>query len=132
MTEESGGGLHIDGDWKAEAAREKQRLAEQERREKQRGAAKPTDAPAFLELINLLAMHAAISLGGGQSATGEAVPANPMAAKHHIDLLDVLRQKTEGNLTDEEQRTLDAVLYELRQQYVQTVSAPPPAPKKTP
>ena len=41
-------------------------------------------------------------LGGFQGPGGERIPPNPDAAKHHIDLLDVLEQKTKGNLTDEE------------------------------
>lgn len=113
--------LHIDSDWKAEAAREKERLAEQEK-------SKPTldtqTSPAFIELLNLLAMQAVISLGGYQGPGGERIPANPAAAKHHIDLLEVLDKKTAGNLSEEEKRALDSVLYELRLQYVQTVSAP--------
>lgn len=124
------GGLHIDSDWKEEAAREKERLAEQEKKERQEkgpSGATGADAPVtFLELINLLAMQAAIGLGGFQGAGGERIPPNPMAAKHHIDLLEILENKTEGNLTDDEKRTLESVLYELRMQYVQTVTAPPP------
>lgn len=120
----AGGGLHIDGDWKTEAAREKQRLVEQEAREQPRPGAAAGDAPAsFIELINLLAMQAAIGLGGMPGPGGENIPPNPIAAKHHIDLLELLRQKTDGNLSDEESRLLSAVLHELRQQYVQVVTA---------
>ena len=50
--------------------------------------------------------------------------------KHHIELLEILQKKTEGNLTDDEKRALDAVIYELRMQYVQAVTPPPPAPGK--
>ncbi len=112
--------IHIDSDWKSEAAREKERLAEQENAAK---SAPPSDGEAsFLELVNLLVMQAAISLGGYQGPGGERFAPNPLAAKHHIDLLEILEKKTAGNLTEEEKRTLDAVLYELRMQYVQTVS----------
>lgn len=128
------GGLHIDSDWKEEAAREKERLAEQEKREQQEqkaagpapGAA-PGAAPAnFVELVNLLAMQVVIALGGVQGPGGERIPPNPFAAKHHIDLLEALQKKTEGNLTDDEKRMLDSVTYELRMQYVQVTTAPPP------
>ena len=128
------GGLHIDSDWKEEAAREKERLAEQEKREKKErevagsapGAA-PGAAPAnFAELVNLLAMQVVIALGGVQGPGGERIPPNPFAAKHHIDLLEVLQKKTKGNLTDDEKHMLDSVTYELRMQYVQVATAPPP------
>jgi len=117
--------IHIDSDWKTEAAREKERLAEEEarvRRESPHGA----DAEAsFLEVVNLLAMQAAIALGGYQGPGGERIPPNPMAAKYQIDLLEVLQKKTQGNLNEEEKRTLDAVLYELRMHYVRMMTPPP-------
>lgn len=125
MSDEHAGGLHIDSDWKAEAQKEKERLAQEEKKSAAGGAAGGgvPGAPSFVELVNLLAMQAAISLGGYQGPGGERIPPNHAAAKHHIDMLDVLEQKTKGNLTDEEKRVLDAVLYELRMQYVQIVSA---------
>jgi hypothetical protein len=39
-------------------------------------------------------------------------------AKHHVDTLTMLEEKTKGNLTDEEKRTLDAALYETRMRFV--------------
>ena len=126
--------LHIDSDWKQEAAREKERLSEQE--EKLRSEGGPSAAGAgpypatFAELVNLLAMQAAIALGGLQGAGGERIPPNPVAARHYVDLLEILEKKTEGNLTEDEQRMLRAVLYELRMQFVQAVTAPPPSPSK--
>lgn len=125
MADERASGLHIDSDWKSEAAREKERLAEQERAAKREGRADhgPVGPPSILDLINLIAMQAAVGLGGYQGPGGERIPPNFASAKHHIDLLDVLEQKTKGNLTDDEKRLLDRVLYELRLQYVQFVSA---------
>jgi hypothetical protein len=119
--------LYIDSDWKEEAAREKEVLAEQERREKAEAKAAGTGGatPAFMELINTLAMQAAIALGGLKGPGGEQIPPNPVAAKHAIGLLEVLEQKTKGNLNEDEQRVLASVLYELRMQYVQAASAPP-------
>ncbi len=42
-------------------------------------------------------------------------------ARHSIDLLDVLKTKTKGNLTLEESRLLDNTLTELRFRYIQRV-----------
>ena len=42
-------------------------------------------------------------------------------ARHSIDLLAVLREKTKGNLTLEEQRLLENSLTELRFRYVQAL-----------
>ena len=125
--EESGGGLHIDSDWKTEAAREKEQLAATEEAAEATGPGEATPGQAgFVDLVNLLAMQAAIALGGYQGPGGERIPPNPAAAKHQIDLMGVLADKTQGNLTDDEKRVLDTVLYELRMQFVQVSSAPPP------
>jgi hypothetical protein len=43
------------------------------------------------------------------------------AARHWIDLLAVLQEKTRGNLTMAEQRTLENSLTELRFRYVQVM-----------
>jgi len=123
VTDEAGhGGLHIDSDWKTEAAKEKERLAGQERVSRPTAGAEA--AANFIELVNLMAMQAVIGLGGYQGPGGERIPPSLTMAKHHIDLLEVLEKKTAGNLTEEEKRILDGVLYELRMQYVQSVSAP--------
>jgi hypothetical protein len=40
------------------------------------------------------------------------------AAKQTIDILSMLKEKTEGNLQKDEQKMLDGLLYELRMRYV--------------
>lgn len=44
---------------------------------------------------------------------------NFILARSDIDLLVLLREKTEGNLTGAEERLLDQVLYDLRMRYVE-------------
>ena len=43
---------------------------------------------------------------------------NLEAAKQTIDILGILKDKTKGNLTEDEDRLLDSLLYELRMRYV--------------
>ncbi len=43
---------------------------------------------------------------------------NLLAAKQTIDILSMLREKTEGNLDGGEKKMLDDILYELRMRYV--------------
>ncbi|MCH7592331.1 MAG: DUF1844 domain-containing protein, partial [Planctomycetes bacterium] len=76
----------------------------------------------------LIAMQAAVGLGGYQGPGGDRIPPNPEAAKFHIDLLEVLQEKTKGNLSDEETKVLDSVLYELRMHFVQVTTGTAPAP----
>lgn len=42
-------------------------------------------------------------------------------ARHTIDVLGVLRDKTKGNLDDDEQRLLETLLFDLRTKYVEIV-----------
>lgn len=42
-------------------------------------------------------------------------------AKHTIDIIGMLQEKTKGNLTDNEKKLTDGILYDLRMRYVQQV-----------
>jgi hypothetical protein len=122
MTEEKDAPrIHIDSDWKEEAQREKERLTQQER--EQAAAQQPVNKPNFAQVVNLIGMQAMIGLSGLKGPTGETVPPDPEVARFHIDMLEVLEQKTAGNLTDDEKRALSATLHELRMTYVQVVNA---------
>lgn len=125
--------LQIDTDWKAQAQAEKQRLAQQAkaRAQQQAGTAEAGAAagagglPAanFLTLISTLATQALFAMGTvADPRTGQRYQ-NLDLARHHIDLLGVLEEKTKGNLTEEEAATLATTLYELRTRYVQMASA---------
>ncbi|HEX9751665.1 MAG TPA: DUF1844 domain-containing protein [candidate division Zixibacteria bacterium] len=46
------------------------------------------------------------------------------SARHSIDLLEMLRRKTQGNLAPEESQLLDHVLYELRMNFVEEMNKP--------
>ena len=61
---------------------------------------------------------------------GERIPPSLEIAKHYVDMLQMLEEKTKGNLADEEKSLLDQVLYEIRMRYVQMASGggAPPAP----
>jgi hypothetical protein len=43
-------------------------------------------------------------------------------AKHHLDTLGVLEEKTRGNLSPEEQKILDGSLYESRVRFINIAS----------
>jgi hypothetical protein len=107
----------VDDDWKQEAKAEKERLkAESEQKQQQLPDA------SFPELINLIVMQAMAALGLLQGPNGERMPPQPPVAKHFIDLLQLLEEKTQGNLSDEEKKLLDQVLYETRMAFVQITS----------
>jgi uncharacterized protein DUF1844 len=75
----------------------------------------------FLFLVESILMQAQIQLGlltFGEKDDEESEPNLPLA-RHSIDLLGVLQEKTKGNLTVEEQRLLENGLTELRFRFVQ-------------
>jgi hypothetical protein len=49
---------------------------------------------------------------------------NLAAAKQTIDILSILKTKTEGNLDETEKQLLDGILYELRMRYVKETARP--------
>ena len=55
---------------------------------------------------------------GDLAPRGSEPQVNLDMAKHYVDTLNVLEEKTKGNLTDDEKRLLDAALYETRMRYV--------------
>jgi hypothetical protein len=73
--------------------------------------------PDFDFLIYSLRLQAEMSLG--LLPLGEVQEPDFDLARHHIDLLAMLQQKTKGNLTADEQRALDNSIVELRFRFVE-------------
>ncbi len=122
---------HIDEGWKEEARREKERLARGEDQSGDEGpsggAGGPGDRkipPASIDLLVIsLAIQARIALGEIANPITRRQDLDLDAAKHAIDLLGVLEEKTQGNLTPDEKANLESALYELRMRYVQVMQA---------
>jgi hypothetical protein len=132
--------LHVDNDWKKQAQEEKRRLAEEQAKKAAAPAPSPTPAPSsqpgsapaakgprgrelppasFSTLIQSLLTNVLYQLGAMSQEEG---PVNLDAAKHQIDTLGVLEDKTRGNLTEPEQKLLDTALYETRTRYINVAS----------
>ena len=125
MTKEdkSEGKIHIDSDWKAQAQAEKEKLAKEEAQQadapnsQEQGGALPP--PSFTLLILSLVAQARICLGDLENPVTKKKQFDLDSAKHNIDMLEMLDEKTKGNLSDDEKSLLNSVLYELRMRYVQ-------------
>jgi hypothetical protein len=65
-------------------------------------------------LMHLLTEQALLAMGVPHPMVKETPPANPVAARFYVDLLAVLKEKTEGSRTDAETAQLDEILYQLR------------------
>lgn len=75
----------------------------------------------FSTLVVSLSQTALVHLGEAtHPETGKKQPVRDLPlARQTIDLLGVLQEKTKGNLTGDEERLLDQVLYDLRMRFVE-------------
>jgi len=80
-----------------------------------------SDLPRIDLTTLFLSISTAALMGLGVAPPGahEAPEVNLALAKQNIDLLDLLREKTRGNRTPDEDRLLEQLLYETRMLYVQ-------------
>ena len=142
----------IDEDWKAQAQAEKEALQKQAAAKQQAPSDPPTDSPPtdnppvepaaaqpalddfpddypelpadFVTHLSFLATQAMLGLGQlPNPLSGKAEP-NLKQAKHMIDTLSMLEEKTEGNRTPEESALLNNLLHQLRLAYVAVQQQP--------
>lgn len=74
----------------------------------------------FTGFILSLATTAAVHFGDiADPSTGERIEPNLEAASQMIELIALMQEKTKGNLSDNEARLVDDLLYELRMRFVQ-------------
>ena len=73
----------------------------------------------FAMLVSYLSTTAMFQLGLLPGPGGEYIPSDLANGSRTIDLLEVLQEKTRGNLTSQESKLLDEVLYELRMTFLE-------------
>jgi uncharacterized protein DUF1844 len=83
------------------------------------GEADSLPAIDFATFVLSLSHSALVHLGDAPDPSGGTASANPALARQTIDLLLLLQEKTTGNLTGEEERLLDQILYDLRMRYIE-------------
>lgn len=79
----------------------------------------PEESERFAMLVSYLSTTAMFQLGLLPGPSGDYIPADLTNGRRTIDLLEVLQEKTRGNLTKQEAKLLDEVLYELRMTFVE-------------
>lgn len=82
------------------------------------GPAMPLPPPSLLFLVDSLSYRAMIALGMLPNPMSQQSSPQLDQAKHAIDLLEMLFEKTAGNRTDEETEAMEAILHQLRMAYV--------------
>jgi hypothetical protein len=129
--------LIIDEDWKTQVQREKEELKKREAEASQETpvaegqedtgeatSAESSDSPpppppaSLLLLVTTLATQAMAALGQLPDEEGKSMPVNLDYARHFIDSIGVLEEKTKGNLTSEEETYVQQTLHQLRLAFV--------------
>ncbi len=124
----------IDEDWKSQVEKEKEQLeSEPEDGEAQPGGPNEIPPASFPMLATSIATQAMMALGQvADPMSGQAVY-HPELARHHIDTLVVLQEKTKGNLEEDETAMIENFINQLQQLFVAmanaNVQAPPPGPE---
>jgi hypothetical protein len=76
----------------------------------------------FNTFIMSLASSAYCSLGIVENPISKKIEKNLVSAKQQIDLIVLLKEKTNGNLNSEESKTLDSVLFQLKSAYIKLIN----------
>jgi len=129
MSEEEEPKLIIDEDWKSQVEREREELKKEEANESSDSAAAegeeaaegelPPPPPAtFSFLVTTLASQAMAALGQIPGDDGQPLPVNLDYARHFIDLISTLEEKTKGNLDEEESSFVEQTLHQMRMMFV--------------
>jgi hypothetical protein len=84
--------------------------------QKKLGDAMPAQVPEpnLTALAELLSGQALLAMGYHPPGLKEPPPVEPQAARFFVDLLGVLKDRTEGNRTEPETKHLEDLLYQLR------------------
>jgi len=101
--------------------REKEAEKKEERKEQREEGQKqevPLPEVTFSNFVFSLTTQALIQLGEIQDPESKRAMKSLPSAKQTIDLIGMLREKTSGNLTKEEEALIDNALYDLRIRYV--------------
>jgi hypothetical protein len=126
MTGESGEErkIIVDEDWKSrvEAERDAHKQADSTHDPTAPGTEnrEPEQLPpaSFSFLVTTLATQAMATLGQIPDPIEQKPVVRLELAKHHIDSLVMLQEKTKGNLTSEENQLIDEVIHQLRMLFV--------------
>ena len=117
----------VDEDWKTQVEREREAvLHPPEEPLPAKASTPPNPSPSDLQLpppglsylANSLYAQALVSLGLVPHPVSNKAEVNLPLAKHAIDTLEILQQKTDGNRTPDESQEIEAMLYQLRMAFV--------------
>jgi hypothetical protein len=110
----------IDEDWKSQVQAEKEEAGQEKPAHSEQKSApdEHLPPPTLTFLASSLYLQGAIALGLLPNPVSEKAGVQPNQARHAIDMLTMLQQKTEGNRTTDESEEIEYMLHQLRMAYV--------------
>jgi hypothetical protein len=85
--------------------------------------------PDFNQIVSAFGLQALMACGKIMNPMAKKFEVDLPMADYHIGILDVLLEKTKGNLSDEEKQHIDDMLYQVRMAYVDAKRNPQAVPK---
>ena len=126
MSDDESRKIIIDEDWKSQVETEREQLKQKADEPANDGETQAASAGAdgeippasFQFLVSSIATQVMFAMGQiPDPNTGQAM-VDLELAKHHIDMLGVLNEKTKGNLSTDESKMLTEALHQLRMAFV--------------
>ena len=105
---------------KPQESKPEAQAAEPRQDEKAQGTSTEQSFPElnFSTFVFSLGTSAMYHFGDFPDPVTKKAERNLEAAKQTVDILAILKDKTKGNLSEDEERLLESLLYELRMRYV--------------
>ena len=100
------------------AEREDEKKKDKDREEKKEKGAAPLPEVNFSSFILSLSSSTLLHLGEIADPQSGEKKKDMALAKQSIDIISLLKDKTKGNLTQEEEKLLDHLLYDLQMRFV--------------
>src|SRR5204863_8498333 len=92
---------------------------QEKRQKRERRKAETTEKIDFISVLFSYVQTALIYLGEAEDPTQKESLENLPGAKQMIDILELMQEKTKGNLDDQEKQYLESALFDLRMRYMQ-------------
>jgi hypothetical protein len=110
----------VDESWKDTVEKEKEKVSEHPQHQaRHKAKEKPGKESHFSLFISSLGMQGLIFLGLVPNPATREKEVDLDHAKYIIDTLEMLKEKTQNNLSAEEKEFLEGTLYELRMHFVE-------------